>query len=220
MGESETTFTIVNHCKETIWPGITSSLNFSGGGGFVLKSGQSTIFTTADVWGGRVWGRTGCSFDNNGHGDCQTGACGTALNCTTPGNPPASIADFNLGDIDYYDVSLVDGFNLPITITPMNGTGNCSVAGCDADLRQKCPDGLALKTDGKVVACKSACQAFNTDQYCCRGAYRDPISCVATNYSRSFKEACPVAYSYAYDDPTSVLTCNAPEYIIAFCTSR
>lgn len=219
MGESSTTFTIVNRCKETIWPGITSGLNFSGGG-FALKSGQSAIFTATDVWGGRIWGRTGCNFDNNGHGDCQTGACGTALNCTTPGKPPASIVDFNLGDVDYYDVSLVDGFNLPITVNPINGTGNCSIAGCDTDLRQKCTDELALKIDGKVVACKSACQAFNTDQYCCRGVFGDPLSCHATNYSRSFKEACPVAYSYAYDDPTSILTCNASEYVITFCTSR
>lgn len=218
--ESATTFTIVNDCNETVWPGIiTPGLNFHGGG-FALKPGQSAIFTAADVWGGRIWGRTGCSFDKNGSGKCQTGACGTTLNCTSPGKPPASIAEFNLGDIDYYDVSLVDGFNLPITITPTNGTGNCSVAGCDADLRQKCPSELALKTDGKIIACKSACEAFNTDQYCCRGAYGNPISCVATNYSRSFKQACPVAYSYAFDDPTSILTCNAPEYIVTFCPSR
>ncbi|KAL6329300.1 hypothetical protein AAG906_015510 [Vitis piasezkii] len=176
--ESATTFTIVNDCNETVWPGI-------------ITPGQSAIFTAADVWGGRIWGRTGCSFDKNGSGKCQTGACGTTLNCTSPGKPPASIAEFNLGDIDYYDVSLA-----------------------------KCPSELALKTDGKIIACKSACEAFNTDQYCCRGAYGNPISCVATNYSRSFKQACPVAYSYAFDDPTSILTCNAPEYIVTFCPSR
>ncbi|KAK8530076.1 hypothetical protein V6N12_060834 [Hibiscus sabdariffa] len=49
---------------------------------------------------------------------------------------PVTIAEFTLGDIDYYNyVSLVDGFSLPIVINPGGGEGNCSTAGCDGDLR-------------------------------------------------------------------------------------
>ncbi|KAK8518644.1 hypothetical protein V6N12_011891 [Hibiscus sabdariffa] len=62
------------------------------------------------------------------------------------------LAEFTLGDIDYYDVSLVDGFNLPIVIKPGGGEGNCSTAGCDGDLRQNCSSDLIFRKDAKVAA--------------------------------------------------------------------
>lgn len=216
---SSNTFTIVNYCKETIWPGITHSENFSGDG-FTLKPGQSAIYTAPAGWSGRIWARTGCNFDKNGNGKCQTGACGTNINCTDPGSPPATIADFTLGEPDYYDVSLVDGFNLPIAIRAVNGTGNCSTAGCDEDLRQNCPPELAAKDNNKVIACRSACDAFNTDEYCCRGIYGSPATCLPSNYSKIFKQVCPAAYSFAHDDPTSLMTCSQADFIVTFCGAR
>ncbi|XAR49400.1 hypothetical protein NMG60_11032588 [Bertholletia excelsa] len=216
-----TNITITNDCKETIWPGIIANNNNDSGDGFSLKPGQSTIFNPPSGWGGRIWARTGCDFDKYGSGKCQTGGCGTSLKCSGPGDPPFSIAEFSLGgDIDYYDVSLVDGFNLPIVITPVKGKGNCSAAGCDSDLTTNCPPELAKKDDGKVVACQSACNVFNSDEYCCRGEHSQPNSCLPSNYSRVFKQACPVAYSYARDDPTSVVTCSSTDYVVGFCSSR
>ncbi|XP_016512056.1 pathogenesis-related thaumatin-like protein 3.5 [Nicotiana tabacum] len=211
--------TIINYCKETVWPGITPKNNFSGDG-FELKQGQSAVFTAPTGWSGRIWGRTGCDFDKNNNGTCQTGRCGTGLKCNEPGQPPASIAEFTLGETDFYDVSLVDGFNLPIVVKPVNGKGNCSSAGCDSDLRPNCPSELALKLNNKTIACRSACNVFDTDEYCCRGAYSSPVSCLPTNYSRIFKTACPVAYSFAFDDPTSVITCSSTDYVVSFCSSR
>ncbi|PQQ10729.1 Glucan endo-1 3-beta-glucosidase [Prunus yedoensis var. nudiflora] len=49
--------------------------------------------------------------------------------------PPATLAEFNIpagGGQDFYDVSLVDGFNLPMSVTPQGGTeatARCLVAG-------------------------------------------------------------------------------------------
>ncbi|MBA0562254.1 hypothetical protein Golob_007314 [Gossypium lobatum] len=214
-------FTLVNQCKETIWPAIiTDGGNFHGEG-FTLESGQTAFYNAPNGWSGRLWGRTGCSFDKNGNGTCQTGSCGTSINCTSAGSLPVSIAEFTLGDdIDYYDVSLVDGFNLPIVVKPGGGKGNCSIAGCDGDLRQNCSSDLEVKNNGKVVGCRSACDAFNTDEYCCRGAYKDPVSCLPTNFSKSFKQVCPAASSYAYDDRVSIITCSASDYLVAFCASR
>ncbi|KAJ7965610.1 Pathogenesis-related thaumatin family protein [Quillaja saponaria] len=217
--ESARIFTIVNNCKETIWPAITPGNNFNGGG-FPLKSGQSVVFTAPVGWVGRIWGRTGCNFDKNGKGSCQTGSCGSSLKCTASGKPPASLAEFTLAGVDFYDVSIVDGFNIPLVVTPINGKGNCSVAGCDGDLRSSCPSELALKANSKTLACRSACDVFNTDEYCCRGVFGNPVTCKATYYSKKFKEACPNAYSYAYDDPTSIFTCSGTDYVIAFCSSR
>ncbi|CAK9318095.1 unnamed protein product [Citrullus colocynthis] len=218
--ESTRTFTIVNSCKDTIWPAITPGGNISGGG-FSLKGGQSVVYTIPDSWTGRIWARTGCDFDKDGNGKCRTGGCGEVLNCTGPGSRPSTLADFTLGSIDYYDVSVVDGFNLPIAIQPSGGKGNCSSAGCDGDLRDNCPPELAVKDDrGKVVACRSACDVFHTGEYCCTGQFDNPMTCLPTNYSRSFKQVCPAAYSFGYDDPTSILTCSSADYVVAFCATR
>ncbi|CAK9138465.1 unnamed protein product [Ilex paraguariensis] len=212
-------FTIINDCKETIWPAIIPGENFSGGG-FVLKPSQSIVLTAPINWSGRLWGRTGCNFDSNGNGTCQTGNCGTSLKCVGSGETPASLAEFTFAAFDFYDVSLVDGFNLPLAVTPISGKGNCTIAGCTGDLRTNCPSELAVKARGKVVGCRSACDVFNTDQYCCRGAYGNSAECQPTNYSKKFKEACPNAYSYAYDDRSSIYTCLATDYVITFCSSR
>lgn len=212
-------FTIVNYCKETLWPAVTPGEYFNGGG-FVLKPGQSAVFTAPVSWSGRIWARTGCKFDQNGNGQCQTGSCGTTLKCSASGKTPASLAEFTLAQPDFYDVSLVDGFNVPIAIRPINGKGNCSSAGCDSDLRTTCPKELAVKSNGKTTGCRSACDVFNTDEYCCRGLYGNPSTCKPTFYSKKFKDACPTSYSYAYDDPTSIFTCSGTDYVVAFCSSR
>ncbi|CAM0144880.1 unnamed protein product [Urochloa decumbens] len=217
--ESARVFTIINQCKTVIWPAVTPGESF-GGGGFPLRPGQSMVFTAPVGWSGRIWGRTDCSFDASGNGSCSTGSCGTLLRCGASGAPPASLAEFTLAAVDYYDVSLVDGFNLPMVIKPVNGQGNCSAAGCDGDLRQTCPSELAVKTNGRTVACRSACDVFDTDQYCCRGQFGNPATCQPTFYSKKFKAACPTAYSYAYDDPTSIFTCSNADYIITFCSTR
>ncbi|XP_021286874.1 pathogenesis-related protein 5-like [Herrania umbratica] len=222
MNANAKNFTLVNQCKETIWPAIITdgSGNFHGED-FKLEPGQTAIYNASDGWSGRIWGRTGCNFDTKtGDGTCQTGSCGTSINCTSAGSLPVSIAEFTLGDTDFYDVSLVDGFNLPIVIKPGGGKGNCSTAGCDGDLRQNCSSDLAVKDNGKVVGCRSACDAFNMDEYCCRGTYGDPVSCLPTNYSKSFKQVCPAASSYAYDNRVSIITCSASDYLVAFCALR
>ncbi|XP_062227238.1 pathogenesis-related thaumatin-like protein 3.5 [Phragmites australis] len=213
-------FTIINQCKTTIWPAASPGDSF-GGGGFALRPGQSMVFTTpVGGWSGRIWGRTGCNFDASGNGSCETGSCGTKLKCGASGEPPASLAEFTLAARDFYDVSLVDGFNLPMVVKPVNGEGNCSAAGCDGDLRENCPSELAVKVNGRTVACRSACDVFDTDQYCCRGQFGNPSTCHPTFYSKKFKAVCPTAYSYAYDDPTSIFTCSNADYIITFCSNR
>uniref|UniRef100_A0A0E0PG47 Thaumatin-like protein n=1 Tax=Oryza rufipogon TaxID=4529 RepID=A0A0E0PG47_ORYRU len=217
--ESARVFTIINQCKTMVWPAVTPGESF-GGGGFALKPGQSMVFTAPVGWSGRIWGRTECDFDQAGNGSCATGSCGSELKCGGSGATPATLAEFTLATKDFYDVSLVDGFNLPMVVRPLNGEGNCSVAGCDGDLRDSCPSELSKKVNGRTVACRSACDVFDTDQYCCRGMYGNPSTCQPTFYSKKFKAACPTAYSYAYDDPTSIFTCSNADYTITFCSTR
>ncbi|XP_042504384.1 pathogenesis-related thaumatin-like protein 3.5 isoform X2 [Macadamia integrifolia] len=192
--------------------------------GFVLESGRSVGIPASPGWSGRIWARTGCSFDDSGVGTCQTGDCGGRLECNGNGaEPPASLFEITLGngnDKDFYDVSIVDGYNLPLVATPQGVYGVCNATGCVTDLNLGCPKELQV-VDGAesrgVVACKSACEAFGLDQYCCSGEFANPTTCKPSSYSTIFKQACPRAYSYAFDDGTSTFTCKAYEYTITFC---
>nr|XP_043632364.1 thaumatin-like protein 1b [Erigeron canadensis] len=223
---SSATFTFVNKCDQTIWPGILSNAGIDPlqPTGFALKKGETKTLSAPASWGGRFWGRTHCTQDSSGKFTCATGDCGSGkLECSGAGaTPPATLAEFTLdGDsgMDFFDVSLVDGYNLPMLVAPSGGTGrNCTYTGCMVDLNGACPNALkVMNSDGEGVACKSACEAFGDQEYCCSGAYGTPDTCKPSSYSQIFKEACPRAYSYAYDDKTSTFTCNGADYQVTFC---
>ncbi|KAG2319704.1 hypothetical protein Bca52824_012917 [Brassica carinata] len=172
-------------------------------------------------WSGRIWGRTGCNFDAFGAGRCFTGDCGNKLQCNGAGGAtPATLAEFTIGHgggMDFYDVSLVDGYNVQMEIKTQGGSGDCQNVGCISDLNRICPNELSVRNGGSVVACKSACAAFDKPEFCCTGQFNQPETCPPTDYSRIFKTACPKAYSYAYDDATSTFTCANANYSIIFC---
>ncbi|RWW17736.1 hypothetical protein BHE74_00013656 [Ensete ventricosum] len=226
------TFTLTNNCQYTVWPGVlsgagTAALSTTG---FALQEGESRSLDVPAAWSGRFWGRTLCVADASGKFSCGTGDCGSgAVECSGSGAaPPATLAEFTLdgsGGMDFYDVSLVDGYNLPMLVVPQGGSGGaCSSTGCLVDLNGICPSDLkvVLSTSeggSESVACRSACEAFGSPQYCCSGDYGNPNTCTPSSYSQFFKNACPRAYSYAYDDATSTFTCASANYLIAFCPS-
>ncbi|KAA8537511.1 hypothetical protein F0562_027119 [Nyssa sinensis] len=224
-GISGATFTLINRCDYAVWPGILANAGSTklDSTGFELKPGGSRSFHAPPGWSGRFWGRTGCSFDvNTGQGSCATGDCGSnQVECNGAGAaPPATLAEFTIGSgsqtsiQDFYDVSLVDGYNLPMTVEASGGSGACGSTGCVTDLNRQCP--AELRVEGGQ-ACKSACEAFGSPQYCCSGAYSSPATCTPSVYSEMFKTACPRSYSYAYDDATSTFTCLGADYTITFC---
>lgn len=217
---------LVNNCKESVWPGILGNEGHPSpkDGGFHLSSGQEAVLQVPEGWSGRIWGRLGCCFDEQtGRGSCQTGDCAGLLQCKGIGGvPPATLVEMALGTsqspLHFYDVSLVDGFNLPVAMKPVGGGSvGCGVAACDADLNALCPSALVVQRNGKVVGCKSACLAAKSDRYCCIGEFANPNRCKPTVFARLFKTACPKAYSYAYDESSGLKTCKAPRYAITFC---
>ncbi|KAJ3679954.1 hypothetical protein LUZ60_016232 [Juncus effusus] len=224
QGAWSTTFTFTNNCAYTVWPGLLSGANSPPmpSTGFELQQGASQSYDAPANWSGRMWARSDCSSDASGKFSCLSGDCGSGqVACNNAGGaPPATLVEFTLqgdGGKDFYDVSNVDGFNVPVKIDPQ-GVAGCSSTECQANINALCPADLQSKgPDGKVVGCKSACLAFNTDQYCCRGDYGTPDKCPPTDYSKIFKNACPQAYSYAYDDRTSTFTCIGANYLITFC---
>ncbi|KAL5780707.1 hypothetical protein ACOSQ2_011444 [Xanthoceras sorbifolium] len=220
-GISGATFTLVNKCGYTVWPGVLGNTRLDSTG-FELPSGGSRSFQVPPTWSGRFWARTGCTFDpSTGQGSCTSGDCGSnQVECNGNGaNPPATLAEFTTGSgtaQDFYDVSLVDGYNLPMIVEPNGGSGNCLSTGCITDLNQRCPAELRVESG---EGCKSACEAFRTPEYCCSGAYGTPDACKPSVYSEIFKTACPRSYSYAYDDASSTFTCTGADYTITFCPS-
>lgn len=226
VGVESATFQITNNCPDTIWPAT-----LTGGGaaqlsntGFELESTGSNSIDVPAQWSGRVWARSQCTTDSTGKFMCGTADCGSGqVACNGAGAvPPATLAEFTLvpDGQDVYDISNVDGFNLPVSITPQGGEGpNCTTTSCRADINADCPQELALgDANGATIGCKSACTVFNTPQYCCTGSFNTPETCPPTNYSMYFKQKCPDAYSYAYDDPTSTFGCTgSPNYVITFC---
>ncbi|KAF6999419.1 hypothetical protein CFC21_015452 [Triticum aestivum] len=130
------TFNIKNNCPYTVWPAATPI-----GGGRQLNTGETwTLDVPANTPSGRVWGRTGCNFNGNS-GSCQTADCGGALTCTLSGQPPLTLAESTIGNgQDFYDISVIDGFNVPLSFSCSNGPNLV----CQAD---KCPDAYLFPTD-------------------------------------------------------------------------
>ncbi|KAG8390836.1 hypothetical protein BUALT_Bualt01G0124900 [Buddleja alternifolia] len=215
---------IANNCKDHIWPAIlgTAGQETLNGGGFPLYSGQQVVVEAPKWWSGRVWARQGCCFDQTGTGSCQTGDCNGQLHCNgIGGQPPATLVEMTLGThtnpMHYYDVSLVDGFNLPVSMIPVGGGNGCGVAACEADVNVCCPENLVVRRGGKVVGCKSACLGTRDDRYCCTGEYASSRTCKPTAFSNLFKAICPRAYSYAYDEASGLKSCRVKRYVITFC---
>ncbi|XP_020571878.1 protein P21-like [Phalaenopsis equestris] len=183
------------------------------GGGLELPPSQNWTFSipTTNATSGTIWARANCTTDSSGNFTCLSGDCSGALNCTSSPSSPVTIVEYSLfqwGNNDFYDISLNNGFNLQVEITP-TGAGNCSSVKCVGDVDGECPS--ELRSAG---GCKSACDVYKTDEYCCNKVG----SCSPTKYSRFFKKLCPNAYSYSMDDQTSTFTCTSGEdYRVTFC---
>ena len=158
----------------------------------------------------------------------------TSIALTSPSKavPSLPIGIIILYNILYHSINVYIWYTiitvlLCLQITPLTAVASpynplrCGVAGCRASILTDCPTALRkYNYNGKVVGCKSACIAFNTNQYCCRGPYANPQYCDPTrwsiNFASYFKNRCPGAYSYAMDDSTSLYSCVKNNYKITF----
>ncbi|PPQ75613.1 hypothetical protein CVT26_001545 [Gymnopilus dilepis] len=233
---------VYNACPFTIWPAMFTDMNVPGNSAPSFTTGwsagpyTSVTFNIPNNWqAGRIWARRDCDFSSNpGPNSCLDGGCNGGLVCdphTGTGVPPASLAEFTLsgsGNKDYYDVSLVDGYNLPIRID--NNVG-CPVPKCAVDLGPNCPAPLKGPFDstGFPVGCKSACIANLSGNpanspNCCSGSYDTPATCPSSGvaYYSYFKNNCPDAYAYPYDESSGTAIWNCPSnlqasYTVTFC---
>ncbi|KAJ7729164.1 thaumatin [Mycena metata] len=231
---ADRTITVSNACPFTLF--TSSGGRPSQATGWTAAPHTKHSFKAPNDWDGRVWGRRNCDFSKNpGPNSCLDGGCNGGLECdptTGTGVPPATLAEFKFkgaGNKDYYDVSLVDGYNLPMRID--NNVG-CGIPSCPVDLGPKCPGDQKGPFDknGFPVGCKSACtvDALNghaaNSPNCCSGTHNTPATCPASgvrNY-HYFKDNCPNAYAFAYDEPSGTALWSCPSdknaaYTITFC---
>lgn len=106
--------------------------------------------------------------------------------------------DFN--DFDWYDISHVDAFNLPMQIVPVD-FAKCRTLTCAANLLPNCPtEGLYRDSNGIVTACVSPD----------RNNANSPVA-------QYFDAACSDAYSWSGDDAQSMVACAGEDYDVVFC---
>ncbi|CAL9042446.1 unnamed protein product [Musa banksii] len=222
-------FHLNNKCPFPVWPAAAPNAGHPviADGGFLLPPNQTKRVHAPPTWNGRFWGRTGCDFTTTSKPGCQTGDCQGLLSCNgTIGTPPATLVEVALQEDQskpsFYDVSVVDGYNLPIAVSTKPAYRKCWIGGCTKSINSVCPEELQVldHSGAAVVACKSACLAFDLDLFCCRNSYGKPETCKPSVYSAMFKDACPSYFSYAYDTPPPLVNCYSREYAITFCPSR
>jgi hypothetical protein len=152
---------IVNSYYETIWIGVLGQPASTNGGFRLVPGERKTIYVPSNWVAGRIWARTGC-VESGDRLICETGDCGNQKVCHVSGEVPYSGAEFTFTTQQYYDISLVDGYNIPVSIDPLgnyrkssNDRYACGAPKCKSFNMNKCPRELVYK--GKY--CASACTA-------------------------------------------------------------
>lgn len=223
------TVLIVNATAQTLWVATTQQAQHPiPRTRWTLAPGARVTIHLPIGWGGRIWARAGCHTDGSGRLVCRSGYCSDGESCVQPDPAPTTLAELALdawAGLDFYDVSMVDGANLPMWINifhtttkdPLTGTG-CSAQGCTRAV--DCPSAMQVTSGGTVVACKNPCDAFGTDATCCRGAWAGRDNCIPkrwpVDWTQVFKRAEPYAYSYAFDDSATMSCKGQCDYRVTF----
>ncbi|KAJ6958839.1 thaumatin-like protein isoform X2 [Populus alba x Populus x berolinensis] len=163
-------FYVHNKCPFAIWPATAPNTGHPviADGGFHLTSGETQRIYAPWDWNGRMWARTGCNFTSRGQPACETGDCDGRLACNgLIGTPPVTLVQVSLqadgSKPNFYDVSLVDGYNLPVSVTSKQVSSKCTIGGCSKNLKNSCPVELqVLNKNGEIVACKKRLLGFQS----------------------------------------------------------
>lgn len=212
---------ILNSCSYDIWtftqlkPGNTFPNNNAP---LMIAAGELQVVGASSGLTGRIWPRSECTGTGNN------------VKCAQTGNDTLAEFTLNAGKkSDWYDISLVDGFTIPLSIIQLDAPwtadpsyvpggklgadGQCGSPVCAVDLDKNCPASQQKKDSmGNVVECENG-QSSNGGQG-------------STPVTLYMKMGCPTSYTYPYDDPQSLFTCpcveqnggvGAKDYEIVYC---
>jgi len=169
--------TFINNCTEIVWVG-GSGVNLSNDlTGFELNANATnTITVPGNLQSANFWPRTSCTFPCTSVPCCETGDCANENNkdveCKggTKGPPANSFeVTFNESpDNDFYDITNVDGFTVPIAVQEINGVKltnnptingvsapqlNCGNPACSTFNMSQCPPELSHTTSSGRQIC-------------------------------------------------------------------
>jgi len=238
--------TVKNNCRQPLWIQSSSVFPIQR-----LDVGQTYTYgiPSAGWKSGRMWPKTGCDASGNNCASGQAWAPCPPQGCSADANTKIEfhMEPENSGMQSWYDISLVDGYSLPVKINPRGvSSGSCVATNCALDLG-RCPTGetnglgdLRLRDrNGNVVACMSPCKRFTSpvsqggmgqsetpfigQMMCCPTPPVSVAQCragpvVGTQYVGLVRQTCPTAYSYAYDDTNGLHNCpTATSFDVQFC---
>lgn len=150
-----------NRCAQTVWPGFgrTCGRDQSKADDALwapIEAGATHAATVHAVVQAEIalWGRTGCTFDAQGVGHCETGDCGGVI-CATEVNVLPADATMYAHYIGYRS-----GYNLPMTVDG----ACCGPRACSYDLKS-CPADAQVLGGASVIGCKADCDVAGA---CCR----------------------------------------------------
>uniref|UniRef100_A0A914I1B3 Uncharacterized protein n=1 Tax=Globodera rostochiensis TaxID=31243 RepID=A0A914I1B3_GLORO len=222
LGEGAVTFWLYNKCGKDLMVGGNVQ-------GTVVNNVTCMAKIPAAITSARFWFNKDCNNDEVKH-YCDVQAA----------QPPTSLFEMTFKNgqsleekVQFYDVSLVDGFNVPISVFVKDCPGvnisknynfNSLLNALPAEMKD-----LTYNSGQDLVGVKSVCGAFDTDAVCCRNAYNLPGTCKPdTDHGWEQKQidaynvmraAFPDAYNYAYDDQSATKVCKgATDFHIGICT--
>jgi len=191
------------------------------GGGFKLDASTGTkTYTFPTGWNGGFYARTGCSFDENGFGHCDTGNCKDLLNrglleCGGAGSAsPVTKAEINFDGgtppADNYDISYVNGFNIAMEMIPTQydppyysePLNRCIKGGCAVNLSgfssPTVPswDMLKYTSPDNFIGIWDSGDYFKNTHILTGDPYNGPN---AENNSLYWGYSCPIAEGYVND---------------------
>lgn len=250
---TQRSLTVANECTAPIWLVLQPNRGGSSLAAEPVRLAPATkqAFGIADRgWAGRLWAKTGCDAAGR---NCQAGEAVEpcpANGCQPPADTKVEIffPDNSGPDRAFYDVSLVDGYSLPVAVVP-NGaaTGRCQPIRCEPSLAD-CPaeeiaglGDLRVRSGDITVQCLSPSKRWNWPTplglgrpeqeplglaVCCptppvsaRDCREGVIS--RTHFLHTVRRGCPGAYAFAYDDDVGLHNCQAhTSFTVRFCPAR
>jgi len=175
---------------------------------FVNGCSRSVTFRGSDIDGGTLAPGAFACVDIGSDVESLSAKRYWGFSGEDPGAEHHSLAEFtfntDFNDFDWYNISYVDAFNLPLQIVPV-ARPKCKTLTCAEDWLASCPAvGKYADKSGAIVACVSP-DRNNADS---------PVA--------QFFEACDDAYAWSGDDqkgtdPSPVRACAGEDWNIVFC---
>lgn len=175
---------------------------------FVNGCSASVTFRGSDIEGGELASGAARCVDIGSDVEALSAKRYWGFRGEDPGAEHHSLAEFtfntDFNDFDWYNISYVDAFNLPLEITPLSRP-KCKTLSCPSDLLAGCPDiGRYQDSHGDLVACVSPDR-------------NNAMSPVALYF-----ESCDDTYAWSGDDqkgddPSPVRACAGEDFQITFC---